>query len=619
MPNAVSVCGKNPNWTTDPDRYFTFGGELKISDRNYSEVDKRVTAIFKKSLETTKFMVAKTGLELLDKHRIVLRFFDCKDHTRGVMLPGLMIFINGTVVEFNKNQAEHLYPGEFDMTESVCDLGKFKLEAHWCAKEDVKNTTYGWGIYIAYPSSLKKVESEDSSDEEDYILNAGDKTEIRRKSLPKDKRRRRSPSVESSSSSSSADVITSSQERIVDSGISSRRSRTKVNSKQRSPENRVYKQNRDRSRSPVRREYERVYDQNRNYDLDAPVKRDYPENQRSHDKYDKKDVYENRNERSKDDPDSDYDREMQLKENQKEIGKFLAIIDEQHDISQDIRERIQDWLRAKSKETVRMFFNEILERYPYEKYVFLKQKSYLICDMFTDPDFSSTDKRHMARKILKDDKTIKDVILKQFSKNVFVKIIQHCADEHMAMDVFLAIKDDFKFICQDKIGNYALQDILKEGTRMQAHKYIDLMLDVLRKDSTAFRHICFHNGGSHVIQSLLTMMSASKLIEMVNLLVGKDEFSKNRKPQTELLKELVLDNGSGFFVIEKLVNQVDADEVEDVIEVLMGDDEFDKISENPVNGQRFSNLMRSICQKIGNTFLDSHRDVLEKFLRQERR
>lgn len=71
VPNAVSVCGKNPHWTTDPDRYFTFGGELKISDRNTSEVDKRITAIFRKSLETTKFMVAKTSLELLDKHRII--------------------------------------------------------------------------------------------------------------------------------------------------------------------------------------------------------------------------------------------------------------------------------------------------------------------------------------------------------------------------------------------------------------------------------------------------------------------------------------------------------------------------------------------------------------------
>ena len=69
------------------------------------------------------------------------------------MLPGLMIFINGTVVEYNKNQAEELYPGEFDMTDSVCDLGKFKLEAHWCAKEDVKNSTFGWGIYIAYRES----------------------------------------------------------------------------------------------------------------------------------------------------------------------------------------------------------------------------------------------------------------------------------------------------------------------------------------------------------------------------------------------------------------------------------------------------------------------------------
>jgi len=609
MPNAVSVCGKNPNWTTDPDRYFTFGGELKISDRNCSEVDKRITAIFKKSLETTKFMVAKTGLELLDKHRIILRFFDCKDHTRGVMLPGLMIFINGTVVEFNNNQAEQLYPGEFDMTESVCDLGKFKLEAHWCAKEDVKNTTYGWGIYIAYPSSLKKLESEDSSDEEDYILNAGDKKKYKPRS------KRRSPSAESSSSSSSADVITSSQERIVDSG-----SKNKLYSK--SPQNRFRSRSplRREQLSPVRREYERVYDQNRNYDRDAPEKRNVQEKQRaSYDKYYKKDVYENGNERSKDDPDSDYDREMQLKQNRKEIERFLAIIDEPHDISQEFRERIQEWLREKSKETVRMFFNEILERYPYEQYVFHKQKSYLICDMFTDPDFSSTDKRHMARKILKDDKTIKDVILKQFSKNVFVKIIKHCADEHMAIDVFEAIKDDFKFICQDKIGNYALQDILKEGMRMEAYKYIDLMLDVLRRDSTAFRHICFHNGGSHVIQSLITMMSDSKLIEMVNLLVGKDEFSKDRKPKTELLKELVLDNGSGFFVIEKLVNQVDADEVEDVIEVLMGDDEFDKISDNPVNGQRFSNLMRSICQKIGNTFLDSHRDVLEKFLKREKR
>ena len=87
----------------------------------------------------------------------VFRFFDNKDHSRGVMLPGLMIFVNDHVIEFNKHQADNLLPGEFDLTEFVADLGKFKLEANWCARDNVNNSTYGWGIFIAYKKFFKNV------------------------------------------------------------------------------------------------------------------------------------------------------------------------------------------------------------------------------------------------------------------------------------------------------------------------------------------------------------------------------------------------------------------------------------------------------------------------------
>lgn len=128
------------------------------------------------------------------------------------------------------------------------------------------------------------------------------------------------------------------------------------------------------------------------------------------------------------------------------------------------RDDLQKFLFSKSKETVRIFFDEILRNHNYEEYAADKQKSHIIGDMFADPDFALADKRHMASRILKDAETIKNVIQKQFSKNVFVKIIKHCADERLAEDVFWALKDEFKYMCVDKIGNYAIQDILKEGT-----------------------------------------------------------------------------------------------------------------------------------------------------------
>lgn len=248
---------------------------------------------------------------------------------------------------------------------------------------------------------MKKLESEDSSDEDDYILNAGDKKKKQPGNDRKSRSKRRSPPsvADSSSSSSSADVITSSQERIVDHGpnksLYSKSSPNRNASKHYTPKG--------RSRSPIRREYERD-DEKRNYDVrnydvrnydvrnydvrDNEARnydvrnydRDVQEKRPSYDKYTKNndDVYENRNDRSNEEvQDPDYDRELQLKQNRKEIQRFLAIMDESHDISQEDRERIQDWLREKSKETVRMFFNEILERYPYEKYVFHKQKSYI--------------------------------------------------------------------------------------------------------------------------------------------------------------------------------------------------------------------------------------------------
>ena len=73
VPDAVSVCGKNPNWATDAEKYYTFGGELKISDKQYCEVQDRCIAVFKKSLETSKFMVKNNShyLKLQDRHRII--------------------------------------------------------------------------------------------------------------------------------------------------------------------------------------------------------------------------------------------------------------------------------------------------------------------------------------------------------------------------------------------------------------------------------------------------------------------------------------------------------------------------------------------------------------------
>ena len=61
-----------------------------------------------------------------------------------------MLFVNDKIVDFHQNQAMELWPGEFDLTKDVAGLGKFKLEAQWCADIRTKSNRYGWGIYIAY-------------------------------------------------------------------------------------------------------------------------------------------------------------------------------------------------------------------------------------------------------------------------------------------------------------------------------------------------------------------------------------------------------------------------------------------------------------------------------------
>ena len=185
-----------------------------------------------------------------------------------------------------------------------------------------------------HPASMKK-QTSDSDSDEDYVLTA--ESEKRHSRSKVRKYERRTPSPESSFSSSSADVIASSQERVY----------TKSPKKQTSRSPRDY-----RSRSPVRRN-------DRSYDDRESAQRNYD---------DRHDDFSSRN--------LDYDREMQQKQNRYEMEKLLAILDQHNDITEGQRERIQIWLREKSKETVRMFFTEILERYPYEKYAFDKQKSY---------------------------------------------------------------------------------------------------------------------------------------------------------------------------------------------------------------------------------------------------
>ena len=147
---------------------------------------------------------------------------------------------------------------------------------------------------------------------------------------------------------------------------------------------------------------------------------------------------------------------------------------------------------------------------------------------------------------------------------------------------------------------------------MDADKYVDLLLNVLRTDTTAFKQICTHTGGSHVVQSLLGLMPPSKMIELTNILVGKDG-TKNGNPKTSLIKDLFLDVGAGFFVMEKLLNEIDGEECEDIIEVLIRDEKFNSYARTPKNGTRFINLMTKICSKIGKTFLNTYKDILGPF------
>ena len=69
--DALSVCGKNPDWATDINRYFTFGGEMKIAKRSECDILERCQAVFKKQLDTKKFMVANTNLKLPEDYRII--------------------------------------------------------------------------------------------------------------------------------------------------------------------------------------------------------------------------------------------------------------------------------------------------------------------------------------------------------------------------------------------------------------------------------------------------------------------------------------------------------------------------------------------------------------------
>jgi hypothetical protein len=133
-------------------------------------------------------------------------------------------------------------------------------------------------------------------------------------------------------------------------------------------------------------------------------------------------------------------------------------------ITNDQLNDIRKFVKTSSITNVLEFFNQITVGHNYEEYCFDQKKSYILEDLFMEPEVPLKDKQHMISRILKDESDIHKVLTQQFAKNVFVKMLAHGHSDELEERVFQAIKADFFNICLHKIGNYALQDIMRNTT-----------------------------------------------------------------------------------------------------------------------------------------------------------